>query len=149
VTEKLAKNGVAIVDTRSDKTTVDVYRLVVGTFATLDAAQKCLQKVAPQLKHAYLISHNGVHGVYSGSWYKRATAQEHLDRYQVAGIPLTIRRDTVDVIRTTILAGSYTSRDAARDISLSLRRLGIPSTIVSGAESLALLRSAPKPEDAV
>ena len=59
---------------------------------------------------------------------------------------LTILRDSVEVKRTTILAGSYISRDEARDISLRLRRLGIPAVIVPGTESLAELRLGPNRE---
>jgi cell division septation protein DedD len=148
VKEKLVQNGIAIVDSRSEKSPTEVYRLVVGTFPSLDQARNCLQRVSPKLKQAYLMSHNGSHGVYCGSFYKEAKAREKLAQYQRSGVHLTLRRDNVSVTRTTILAGSYLSRDEARDISLRLRGLGIPAAIVSGAESLAELRTGPKRDKA-
>ena len=147
--KKLAHQGVAVVDSRSEKTTVTIYRLVVGTFPTREKAQECLTRVAPRLKGAYLISSNGVHGVYCGSWYRRAMAEEQLARFRGGGRRLTIRHESVAITHTTILAGSYCSREAARDVSLRLRLMGIPAVVVVDTDSLAQSRVGLKRENAV
>jgi hypothetical protein len=141
IEKKLASSGVAILDTRTEPTSVEVHRLHVATYHTLDEARKRLREVQPKLKQAYIISHNGVHGIYCGSYFQVRKAVEKASQLQSAGVRLTIRRDNVTVNRTTIIAGSYLSRSAARDISLRLRQMGIPAAIIDSSENLAELRN--------
>jgi hypothetical protein len=141
IEKKLAGSGVAILDTRTEPTSVEIHRLHFATYHSLDEARKRLREVQPKLKQAYIISHNGVHGIYCGSYYQVRKAVEKASQLQSAGVRLTIRHDNVTVNRTTIIAGSYLSRSAARDISLRLRRMGIPATIVDSSETLAELRN--------
>jgi hypothetical protein len=141
IEKKLAGSGIAILDTRTEPTSVKVHRLHVATYRTLDEARKRLREVQPKLRQAYIISHDGVHGVYCGSYFQMRKAVEKASQFQAAGVRSTIRHDTVTVNRTTIIAGSYLSRSAARDISLRLRQMGIPAAIVDSSESLAELRN--------
>ena len=146
VAKKLAENGVTILESRDDQSAQTVHRVVVGIYKTEEKAQKSLRGVQPKLKNAYIMSHKGSHGVYCGSFYRLEKAREKVAQLRTSGVKLTILRDSVEVKRTTILAGSYISRDEARDISLRLRRLGIPAVIVPGTESLAELRLGPNRE---
>jgi SPOR domain len=146
--KKLAENGVSILESKEEQTALTVHRLVVGTFATQEEAQECLSSVKPKLKNAYIMSHNGKHGVYCGSFYKLQKAREKIAELRPAGVRLTILQDSVAVKQTTILAGSYISRDAAQDISMRLRRLGIPAAIVPGVEALTELRIVEKKDRA-
>lgn len=146
VAKKLAENGVTILESRDDQSAQTVHRVVVGIYKTEEKAQKSLRGVQPKLKNAYIMSHKGSHGVYCGSFYRLEKAREKVAQLRTSGVKLTILRDSVEVKRTTILAGSYISRDEARDISLRLRRLGIPAVIVPGTENLAELRLGPNRE---
>ncbi len=146
VAKKLAENGVTILESRDEQSAQTVHRVVVGIYKTEEKAQKLLRGVQPKLKNAYIMSHKGSHGVYCGSFYRLEKAREKVAQLRTSGVKLTILRDSVEVKRTTILAGSYISRDEARDISLRLRRLGIPAVIVPGTESLAELRLGPNRE---
>ncbi len=140
VAKKLAENGVTILESRDEQSAQTVHRVVVGIYKTEEKAQKSLRGVQLKLKNAYIMSHKGSHGVYCGSFYRLEKAREKVAQLRTSGVKVTILRDSVEVKRTTILAGSYISRDEARDISLRLRRLGIPAAIVPNTESLAELR---------
>ena len=139
VEEKLAREGVTVLTAKKERAPRTIHRLVIGTFATEAEARTCLRDVQPQVKQAYLMSHNGVHGVYCGSYYDLEKAQEKAREVTTAGITVTIRRDSVAALHTTILAGVYRSRDEADTTSRRLRGLGIPAAIVPGTESLAEL----------
>jgi hypothetical protein len=141
IEKKLAGSGIAILDTRTKPTSVKIHRLHVATYRTLDEARKRLREVQPKLRQAYIISHDGVHGVYCGSYFQVRKAMEKASQFQAAGVRSTIRHDTVTVNRTTIIAGSYLSRSDAWDVSLRLRQMGIPAAIVDSSESLAELRN--------
>ena len=149
VEEKLARNGVAIMDSRNERTSQIVHRLVVGTFATEEQAKNRLRAVTPVVKNAYIMGRNGSHGVYCGSYYKLQKAREKVAELKRSGIRVAILHDSVEIRRTTILAGSFISRDAARDISLRLRRMGIPAAIVPERETLSELNCGPKREKPV
>ena len=146
VAEKLARNGVAIMDTRNERSPQIVHRLVVGTFDTEEKAKNRLRAVRPLVKNAYIMGRNGRHGVYCGSYYKLQKAREKVAELRRSGIRVAILHDSVEIRHTTILAGSFISRDAARDISLRLRRMGIPAAIVPERETLSELNSGPNRE---
>ena len=149
VAKKLASSGIEILDTKTAPTSVEVHRLVVAMLPTLDAARKRLREVQPKLVNGYIISQNGVHGVYCGSYFQVRKAAERATQLRSAGVKVTIRRETVTVKRTTIIAGAYLSRSAARDISIRLRQMGIPATIVENSETLAELRNGTRKTKAV
>lgn len=141
VEKKLENSGIAILDTKTAPASVGIHRLVIATFPTLEKARKRLHEVQRKLPKAYIISQNGVHGVYCGSYYQVRKAAAKATQLRTAGVRFTIRRETVTVNRTTIIAGVYLSRSAARDISLRLRQMGIPATIVESSETMAELRN--------
>lgn len=137
VVENLARHGIAVREERHETASMTVHRLVVGTFATQEEARECLRTVQPKLKKAYLMSHNGTHGVYCGSFFNLKKAEATVAGLKHAGVLLSIRRDSVAVRHTTLLAGSQLTRDDARDVSRRLRQMGIPAVIVSDRETLA------------
>ena len=141
VEEKLASNGVTILDSRKEMSTQVVHRLVLGTFATREKAQACLRGVQPVVKNAYIMNGNGRYGVYCGSFYKLQTARDKAAALKQAGVRPKVQRESVAVSRTIILAGSYDSRDAAHDMSARLLKMGIPAAIVSGTETISALRN--------
>ena len=132
VEEQLRRNGIAILDAKTERTIRVVHRLVVGTFDSREKAQECLRTVQPKLKSAYVMSNNGRHGVYCGSFYKLQKARDKAAQLKPCGVHMTIQHEEVEISHTITKAGPYAGPDAARDASLRLLRLGIPAAIISG-----------------
>lgn len=124
------KAGVKPLHVKSVKTTKQMHRLVVGSYAEHDQALADVQKLKKKGVDAFLGEVGDKYVVYAGSYLYADKAEVERDRLLKLGMNPSITTSEISVRLAKVLAGTYPSTEKAQEGAEKLKAKGLVVDVV-------------------
>jgi hypothetical protein len=133
----LKKLGVSSIKSRIEREDKPVHRLLYARHQDRSRAYLDVKILHSSGQNAYIISKNGDHSVYCGSFYLEERAEAEQKEIADKGIRVTIAKASVLVTNKFYMAGGFRSRGAADKLAGMLQQRGMSTTVVTAEPYLA------------
>ncbi len=127
---KVKKAGLSPAVHKGEATQEPMTRLYLATYANYDEAAAALKKLRKSTGDGFFMPEGDRYTVYAGSYYLEGRAAGEQDRLNAKGIKTVMKKVNVPVPTYRMTAGSFATREDARQALLRLKKLGIRAAMI-------------------
>lgn len=127
---QLKKAGIKPVAVHKTVKAEPMNRLFYAEYPTREAAAADLEQLKTKAPDAFMVPEGDKFAIYAGSYLKEGRGAIEQDRLFDKGIRLVMKKTQVKIPITYITAGSFASKEEARNAAVKLKKSGVAIAVV-------------------